>query len=171
MERAYDRVREFERFYAENWSTWVGQTTLLLGCHLEAELCVQDVMGRAWRSSYRSGVDHDRVFADLVEHALSPFEHLFRLARLVGRRRRVPVEGSAGDVLVAVADLPRMDRSALVLTQVMGLSLEDAARRLRVPPRVVRARLQSARGSLASSVLTSDVRQTFVRPRQVVPGA
>lgn len=160
---------KFDRFYQENWSMWVGQVTLLTGSHAAAQECVRGALLRAWRQrpGPDSSFDHDRVLRwAIVRATRRHWAWWFYLwSRVRPLPAALPVEGSAAQLLQALMTLSRLERHVLVLHQVVGWNVEEISERQRLPHRLVRLRLQSARTHLASRVLKEEVSQTFLQER------
>jgi len=152
----------FEEFYAATADRLVARVYLVTGDVEEARDCVQEAFARAWvrwdRIAQETGDPTAWVYTVGYRIAVSRFRRLLARDRAL---RRVgapdPLPGPGPDVVAvrdALATLPQGQRAALVLHYFEGLTVDAAARVLRVTPSAVKARL--ARGRAALEPLLAD---------------
>ena len=136
---------------------------LILTDHARAEDAVQDALVDAWRN-LRGLRDPDRFDAWLTRILVRSCQDMRRLDR---RRRLVEVpllDGSpgVGDLQASVADADRLERglrrltidqrTVLVLSYYLDLSLADAAATLGIPLGTMKSRLSRAIDALRASI-------------------
>lgn len=136
-----------------------------LGSPEAAEDLVQDTYARAFRSLHKFRGDSPvmpwflaiarHVCAD---HVRSQVRHRRLIDRLVSYHDASPTRSDANHVqeLVELLDVDR--REAFVLTQVVGLSYEDAAATLGCPVGTIRSRVARARADLMVAIEQAEAR-------------
>ena len=149
-------VVEFDSFYREHYARLVRALLVLTSDPAEAEDLAQEALSRLYERW------------DRVQEMDSPQGYLYRTALnlnrkrvrrlLVRTRRAITLRASAREDLpaaedrialqAAVARLPRAQREAAVLVELLGLDGNEAARVLRISPGAVRSRLLQARRNL-----------------------
>jgi RNA polymerase sigma-70 factor (ECF subfamily) len=149
-------VVEFDSFYREHYARLVRALLALTSDPAEAEDLAQEALSRLYERW------------DRVQEMGSPEGYLYRTALnlnrkrirrlLVRTRRAVTLRGQAQEDLsaaedriilqTAVARLPRAQREAAVLVELLGLDGVEAARILGITPGAVRSRLLQARRNL-----------------------
>jgi RNA polymerase sigma-70 factor, ECF subfamily len=149
--------RGFDEFYAATAGRLVGQVYAISGDLHEAEDAVQEAFARAsLRWERIRGYDQPEAWVRRVAINLVRSE-----VRRAGRRLRAlvrhgpppDVPGPSPDELATVqllAGLPLRYREVLVLYHLVGLSVEEVARQVRIPVGTVKSRLSRGRKALAS---------------------
>jgi RNA polymerase sigma-70 factor, ECF subfamily len=145
----------FEGFVVENQTRLFGSLCLMTGSRHEAEEIAQEAFVRVLeRWQQVRALDDPTSY--LFVTALNVFRKRFRRAR-VALRRSIGVApnqdafGAVEDrevVLAGLAKLPLEQRSALVVTALLGYSSEEAGRMLGVRSSTIRARATRARTAL-----------------------
>jgi RNA polymerase sigma factor (sigma-70 family) len=145
----------FEAFFEVEHDRLFGALVLVTGNRHDAEELMQEAFLRLWARW------------DLVQSLANPTGYLYRTAMNLLRMRRrrartllrlaVPLrphrDAFAGvdaraDVTRALARLTERQRAALVLTELLGMPADEAARILRVRPSTVRSLATQARSAL-----------------------
>jgi RNA polymerase sigma factor (sigma-70 family) len=125
--------------------------------------------GRAWVFGIAR-----RVYA---AHCEAVSQHRSRVTRLAGRRElgpdhvadlldRIDAERAGRAVLAALAELPDLDRAAVELVSIAGLSAKEAAGVLGVAPGALRMRLMRARARLRDAAVPARSDQTARETRE-----
>lgn len=155
------RQLSYDDFYAASAPRLVGQLHAMTGDLTEAQDCVQEAFARAWRRWDRvQAYDSPEAWVRTVAHRLAVSR--FRRTRTGVRalRRHGPPADAPGTtpdrvaLVAALAALPEVQRRAIVLHHVAGLSVDEVAAETGSPSGTVKARL--ARGRAALAVLLSD---------------
>jgi RNA polymerase sigma-70 factor, ECF subfamily len=127
---------------------------------------VQDTFVRAWGSLHRFRVESTgktwllaiarRAAADAVRQRIRQRELRARLER----RERPPAAASSQltEIQDLIAQLPSARREAFVLTQIVGLSYDEAAQVCEVPIGTIRSRVSRARRDLVTELLADETR-------------
>jgi RNA polymerase sigma-70 factor (ECF subfamily) len=123
-----------------------------------AEDLAQDAFVRLW--SKRAEIDWSTptlpwLLTTTRHLATDRFRRLKRAVGFAGRSDSAALDADAHlrwlDVRAGMARLPRLQRTALVLTTVVGLSTETTAEALDTTPGAVRAAISRARANLVGS--------------------
>ena len=158
-------VEEFDAFYAAAAPKLVGQIYALVGSRQEAQDVVQEACMRAWlRWDSISAYENPEAWVRLVA---------WRLA--ISRRRRVmshmrawnkraagedlyepAISSDALAVQEALAKISDVQRQAIVLHHLCGLTVEEVATATSVSPNTIKTRLVRGRAALAQ-LLGDDV--------------
>jgi RNA polymerase sigma-70 factor (ECF subfamily) len=146
---------ELADFYAGSYRRVVAQVAILTGSRPDAEELVQDAMIRLLpRWSKVSRYDNPEAWLRSVamrlatnrwRRALVAAKHLQRMSSTVAP---VP-DGSSVDLQRALLGLPLPQRQVIVLHYLIGLSVEEIARELRIASGTVKSRLSRGRSALA----------------------
>jgi RNA polymerase sigma-70 factor (ECF subfamily) len=151
-------VARYEEFFAASKPTLMGLAYLLTGNVQESQDLVQETLLRAWRNwpsicSY----EDPKAWTRRVMHNLA-----IGTSRRARIRHAVPSQQTRVaspdlpvghlDVVDALRRLPPDQQRALVLHDVMGLSVAEVARELRTPEGTVRSWLSRARAALAADL-------------------
>ena len=147
----------FDAFYARTAPGLVRQLHAMTGDLPEAQDCVQEAFARAWqRWSRLDRYDAPEAWVRTVAWrlAVSRFRRVTsgaRALRRYGAAAQLP-EPSADRValLAALARIPAVQRRAVVLHHVAGLSVQEVADETGVPVGTVKARLSRGRTRLAA---------------------
>jgi RNA polymerase sigma-70 factor (ECF subfamily) len=149
----------FEAFFETEARTLFRRLCAVTGNSAEAEEIMQDAFLALWERWDRVGAIHDPT-AYLYRTAMNVFRRRRRRATLAVRRVISPVADPTPfaeideqqDVVAALAELTPRQRAALVLTDVMDYSSEEAGRALGVKPGTVRGLASRARATLRRQV-------------------
>jgi RNA polymerase sigma-70 factor, ECF subfamily len=149
----------FEAFFETEARTLFRRLCAVTGNSAEAEEIMQDAFLALWERWDRIGAIQDPT-AYLYRTAMNVFRRRSRRAALVFRRALSPAADPAPfaeideqqDVVAALAELTPRQRAALVLTDVMDYSSEEAGRALGVTPGTVRGLASRARATLRRQV-------------------
>jgi RNA polymerase sigma-70 factor (ECF subfamily) len=151
----------FEAFFELEHDRLFGALVLVTGNRHDAEELMQEAFMRLWARW------------DLVQSLANPTGYLYRTAMNLLRMRkrrartllrlalphRAPRDGFAdvearADVVRALSRLTERQRAALVLTDLLGVPADEAARILRVRPSTVRSLATQARQALRRVMAT-----------------
>jgi len=153
------QAASFESFVLENQSRLFGALCLMTGSRHEAEEVSQEALVRVLgRWDHVRGLDDPSAY--LFVTAFNVYRKRLRRAG-VALRRSVGVAPSDDAfeavedreiVQSALAQLPADQRSALVVTTLLGYSSEEAGRLLGARPSTIRARATRARMALRDSI-------------------
>jgi len=149
----------FEAFFETEARTLFRRLCAVTGNSAEAEEIMQDAFLALWERWDRVGAIDDPT-AYLYRTAMNVFRRRSRRAALAVRRALSPAPDPAPfaeideqqDVVAALAELTPRQRAALVLTDVMDYSSEEAGRALGVKPGTVRGLASRARATLRRQV-------------------
>ena len=152
---AHDRLRTFEELFARERESVYGAIWLVTRDRHEAEEIAQEAFLRVWERWERvSGMDDPAAY--LYRTAFNVW-HSRRRRALVAIRKAIHAgpppdamaEVDARDAVVrALARLTERQRAALVLTDLLDLTSEDAGKALGVRPSTVRVLSARARTAL-----------------------
>jgi RNA polymerase sigma-70 factor (ECF subfamily) len=153
----------FESFFLAEHVRLYRAMYVITGGTDEAEELTQDAFLRVWERWERVARMEDPV-AYLYRTAMNAFRGRYRRARTAAKRalkmgepRDLFVEADDRDLLVrALRGLAPRQRAALVLTQLLDLSSEDAGRLLGVSSASVRALVHQGRAAVAKHVEVTD---------------
>jgi RNA polymerase sigma factor (sigma-70 family) len=149
-----EESRSFEAFYDAESRTLFRRLWLVTGNRAEAEEIMQDAFLKLWERWEQVGAMDDPV-GYLYRTAMNLFRKRYRRA-LVAIRRSIGLAPSHDDfadaddreaVQKVLAKLPPRQRAALVLTEMLGFSSEDAGRVLGVQASTVRSLSHQGRES------------------------
>jgi RNA polymerase sigma-70 factor (ECF subfamily) len=149
----------FESFFESQQATLYRRLCLLTGNRTEAEELMQDAFLRLWERWDRVAAMSDPE-GYLYRTALNLFRKRYRRASLAVRRAvgGAPPEDvfAASErrtaVSAALATLTPRQRGALVLTQLLGFSSEEAGELLHIRPATVRALATQGRAALKATM-------------------
>jgi len=151
---ALEASRSFEAFYDGESRLLFRRLWLVTGNRAEAEELMQDAFLRVWERWDRVGRMDDPV-GYLYRTAMNLFRKRYRRAMLA-IRRSVGMAPAADDFADAddrqtvrrvLATLPPRQRAALVLTEMLGLTAEEAGETLGVKASTVRSLSRQGRES------------------------
>jgi RNA polymerase sigma factor (sigma-70 family) len=149
----------FEAFFETEARTLFRRLCAVTGNSAEAEEIMQDAFLALWERWDRMGEIQDPT-AYLYRTAMNVFRRRSRRAALALRRALSPAADPAPfaeideqqDVVAGLAELTPRQRAALVLTDVMDYSSEEAGRALGVSAGTVRGLASRARATLRRQV-------------------
>jgi RNA polymerase sigma factor (sigma-70 family) len=153
----------FERFYEAERDGLFGALVLITGNRHEAEEITQDAFVAVWERWDRvSAMEAPTGY--LYRTAMNAFRKRLRrtataLRRVVGVKPEQDAFAAADArqvVATALAGLSRRQRAALVLTELLGFSSEEAGRALGIKPVTVRVLASQGRAAMKKSVGWSD---------------
>ena len=156
-------VLSFETFYETERDGLFGALVLITGSRHEAEELTQDAFVALWERWARVSALEDPT-GYLYRTAMNAFRKRLRrtamaLRRVVGITPEQDAFAAADArqvVAAALAGLSRRQRAALVLTELLGFSSEDAGRALGIKPVTVRVLASQGRAAMKKSVGASD---------------
>lgn len=160
---AYVGGQSFEEFYNRERDGLFGALVLITGSRQEAEELTQDAFLALWERWDRvAGLDNPTGY--LYRTAMNAFRKRRRRASLALRRvvgaepaRDVFAAADARQVVTAaLSSLTRRQRAALVLTDLLGFSSDEAGRALRIKPVTVRVLASQGRVAMKQSIGASD---------------
>jgi RNA polymerase sigma-70 factor (ECF subfamily) len=152
---ALEGPRSFERFFEAEHTRLFGTLCLVTGNRAEAEEIMQDAFLRLWERWDRvAGLEDPTGY--LYRTAMNVFRNRYRRAVLALKRtaRAAPTEDlydtiDARDAVVrALRDLSADQRAAVVLTNYVGLTSEEAGRLLGMRASAVRTLATRARAAV-----------------------
>jgi RNA polymerase sigma factor (sigma-70 family) len=160
---AFVHVSSFEEFYQGERDGLFGALVLITGNRHEAEELAQDAFLALWERWERVGGLEDPT-GYLYRTAMNAFRKRRRRAALAVRRviGMAPQQDAfaAADarqvVAAALAGLSRRQRAALVMTELLGFSSEDAGRAMGIKPVTVRVLASQGRAAMRQKVGPSD---------------
>lgn len=149
-------AEEFDAFYARSRDRLAVQLAALTGDPAEALDHVQEAFVRAWlRWRHVAELDDPEAWVRRVARNLA-VSRWRRARRLVLRARPpdapIPFDEEQGHVLTALAGLPPVQREAVVLHHVVGLSVAEVATEMRAPVGTVKSWLSRGRHALAAAL-------------------
>jgi RNA polymerase sigma-70 factor (ECF subfamily) len=153
----------FESFYEAERDGLFGALVLMTGNRHEAEEIAQDAFLALWERWERvAGLEDPTGY--LYRTAMNGFRKRRRRAALAVRRtvHLVPHEDLFAQadarqvVSQALAGISRRQRAALVLTELLGFSSEEAGRALGIRPVTVRVLASQGRAAIKSNMERSD---------------
>ena len=153
------REEQFDSFYHATRRALVHQTFALTGDLPAAQAAVRDAYIAAWHHWRKVAAAPDPE--DWVRPLAWRLAQRRHTARIWHRTKGMDPAQTA--ILDAIAKLPVGQRRTLLLTQLAGVPLPDAARELAVPQETAEQHLQSATANLAVSL---DVDSTRIRARE-----
>ncbi|HEV8064958.1 MAG TPA: sigma-70 family RNA polymerase sigma factor [Acidimicrobiales bacterium] len=148
----------FEQFFSTARPILVGQGYLLTGNFAEAQDLAQEALAQAWKNWETVGRYQDPTgWTRLVLHNLAVSRWRRLRVRLRHEHAERPPEmppPDAGhlDVVAAINKLPIGQRRTLVLHDFVGLTLDEIAQELEVPPGTIRGWLYRARESVTKAL-------------------
>ena len=160
---ALEASRSFEGFYDGERQLLFRRLWLVTGNRAEAEELMQEAFLRVWERWDRVGRMDDPV-GYLYRTAMNLFRKRYRRAMLA-IRRSVGMAPSGDDFADAddrqtvrrvLATLPPRQRAALVLTEMLGLTAEEAGRTLGVKASTVRSLSRQGRESFRRAMGVDD---------------
>lgn len=161
---ALEASRSFEEFYDGESRLLFRRLWLVTGNRAEAEELMQEAFLRVWERWDRVGRMDDPV-GYLYRTAMNLFRKRYRRAMLA-IRRSVGMAPAADDFADAddrqtvrrvLATLPPRQRAALVLTEMLGLTAEEAGEALGVKASTVRSLSRQGRESFRRVMGVEDV--------------
>ena len=159
-----ERSAAFEDFFREQTSDLYARLCLITGNRAEAEELAQDAFLKVWERWDRVA-DMDEPVGYLYATAMNLFRKRYRRA-VLALRRTVSVELRRDEfarvedrsaVGLALAELAPRQRAALVLTELIGFSSEEAGRMLGVRAGTVRALASHGRAAMKHYLEVDDV--------------
>jgi RNA polymerase sigma-70 factor (ECF subfamily) len=149
------RIEGFELFYGFEHARLFGTLCLVTGDRAEAEDVMQEAFVRVWERWDQVSVLDDPA-GYLYRTAFNVFRSRFRRAARAARRMvsddaaldPFPAVEDRQDVLGALRKLAPRQRAAVVLTELMDLTSEDAAKILHVKPVTVRVLASQGRAAI-----------------------
>jgi RNA polymerase sigma-70 factor (ECF subfamily) len=159
-----DQAAAFEDFFRGQTQNLYAHLCLITGNRAEAEELAQDAFLRLWERWDRVA-DMEEPVGYLYRTAMNLFRKRYRRVG-VALRRTVSVElredefATAEDrsvVAGALVELAPRQRAALVLTELIGFSSEEAGRMLGVRPGTVRALASQGRSAMKQHLEADDV--------------
>jgi RNA polymerase sigma factor (sigma-70 family) len=159
-----ETTRSFEAFYDVESRQLFRRLWLVTGNRAEAEELMQEAFLRVWERWDRVGRMDDPV-GYLYRTAMNLFRKRYRRAMLAIRRSAglAPAQDDFADaddkhtVRRVLATLPPRQRAALVLTEMLGLTAEEAGRTLGVKASTVRSLSRQGRESFRRVIGVDDV--------------
>jgi len=158
-----DTGPEFEDFFRAESATLFRRLWLITGNRAEAEDIMQDAFLRMWARWGQIGAVQDPT-AYLYRTAMNVFRGRYRRAILAARR--IVTSGPAEDdferaddrqvVRRTLSTLSPRQRAALVLTEMLGYSSEEAGRALGVKAATVRALAHQGRAAFTRAMGVDD---------------
>jgi RNA polymerase sigma-70 factor, ECF subfamily len=153
----------FDAFFEAQRDGLFGALVLITGDRYEAEEVAQDAFLAIWERWDRVGA-MDNPTGYLYRTAMNVFRRRRRRAALALRRAVGLVHAedafAAADarqvVARALAGLTRRQRAALVLTELLGFTSEEAGRALRVKPVTVRVLASQGRAAMKQNMERGD---------------
>lgn len=143
----------FEDLFTDEYPRLVRALYLMCGNVAEAEDLAQEALARAFERWDRIG-RMDSPVGYVYRIAMNLHRRRMRRERLLRSKLPAPTEPeeataveTRSDVMRAMATLPHDLRSALVLSELLGLSSEEAGRAMGIKPGSARARLHRARAA------------------------
>jgi len=158
-----EAARSFEAFYDAESQTLFRRLWLVTGNRSEAEELMQDAFLKVWERWERVDAMDDPV-GYLYRTAMNLFRKRYRRA-MVAIRRSIGLAPSRDDfadaddretVRQVLSTLPPRQRAALVLTELLGFSPNDAARALGVQASTVRSLSHQGRASFRRAMEVDD---------------
>lgn len=157
------RTRSFEAFFEAERDGLFGALVLITGDRHEAEEVTQDAFLAVWERWDRVGA-MEKPAGYLYRTAMNVFRRRRRRAALAVRRAVGLVHAedafAAADarqvVARALAGLSRRQRAALVLTELLGFTSEEAGLTLGIRPVTVRVLASQGRAAMKRSLERSD---------------
>jgi len=159
----FDAALSFETFYDAERRTLFRRLWLVTGNRAEAEELMQDAFLRVWERWEQVGAMEDPV-GYLYRTAMNLFRKRYRRA-VLAIRRSVGLAPGGDDFADAddreavrrvLATLPPRQRAALVLTEMLGFSAEEAGRALGVQASTVRSLSHQGRASFRGAMEVDD---------------
>jgi RNA polymerase sigma-70 factor (ECF subfamily) len=158
-----DAVRSFEAFYDAESQTLFRRLWLVTGNRSEAEELMQDAFLKVWERWQRVEGMEDPV-GYLYRTAMNLFRKRYRRA-MVAIRRSIGLTPSRDDfadaddretVRQVLSTLPARQRAALVLTELLGFSPNDAGSALGVQASTIRSLSHQGRASFRRAMEVDD---------------
>jgi len=155
--------RSFETFYDAESRTLFRRLWLVTGNRGEAEELMQDAFLKVWERWEQVGAMEDPV-GYLYRTAMNLFRKRYRRA-LLAIRRTIGLAPSRDDFADAddrdsvrrvLSTLPPRQRAALVLTELLGFSPDDAGRALGVQASTIRSLSHQGRASFRKAMEVDD---------------
>src|SRR2546426_8692171 len=163
LDDAFVQASGFEEFYQRERDGLFGALVLITGSRHEAEELAQDAFLALWERWDRvAGLEDPTGY--LYRTAMNAFRKRRRraavaLRRAVGAEPQQDVFAAADArqvVASALAGLSRRQRAALVLTELLGFSSDEAGKALGVRPVTVRVLASQGRAAMKKTMERSD---------------
>jgi RNA polymerase sigma-70 factor (ECF subfamily) len=151
-------VEEFDAFYAVAAPKLVGQIYALVGSRQEAQDVVQEACLRAWmRWDSISAYENPEAWVRLVAWRLAVSRRRRVISHVRAWQKRTAGEdlyepGMTPDAIAlqdALLKIPLVQREAIVLHHLCGLTVDEVAAQLSVSPNTIKTRLVRGRAALA----------------------
>ena len=161
--RSLEASPSFEAFYDAERRTLFRRLWLITGNRAEAEELMQDAFLRVWERWERVGAMDDPV-GYLYRTAMNLFRKRYRRA-VLAIRRSIGLAPSRDDFADAddretvqrvLSTLPPRQRAALVLTEMLGFTADEAGRALGVQASTVRSLSRHGRESFRRAMEVDD---------------
>ena len=153
-------IASFEEFFQQHQGDLHAALWLITRNRHEAEEIMQDAFLRLWERWDRVATVQDPV-GYLYRTAMNEFRSRARRAAMALRRavHTLPVDDAMAaveareEVALALSKLTPRERAAVVLTNVLGFTSEEASRALGVQPATVRVLAARGRGRIQKEVI------------------
>ncbi|HEY7658961.1 MAG TPA: SigE family RNA polymerase sigma factor [Actinomycetota bacterium] len=154
---------DFEAFFHAQRPRLLGSMILITGSSFEAEDLVQEAFFKVWERWDRVGAMDDPT-GYLFRTALNAHRSAYRRAVRATRRALAPppaidpfdAVAERDEILRALGAMTPRQRAAVVLTELHGYGVDEAARALRIRPGTVRVLVSKGRASLRSRTEPDD---------------
>lgn len=155
---AEERLSDFEAFVRSNEAAIISLALVYSGNPEDAHDLAQETFARVWENWERLASHVNReAWSRRVLHNLAMSK--WRRLKLERRHSTAAVPATAVgpdashlDIIARINQLSARERQALVLHDVIGLSVDEVAAEMRVPAGTVRSWLHRARSSLAAGL-------------------
>ena len=154
---------DFERFFRDERPRLFGSMLLITGSTHEAEELVQEAFFKVWERWDRiAGMDNPTgyLYRTALNAQRSALRRTVRAAkRTISPQPSVdPFSAVAGrdEVLRALAAMTPRERAAIVLTELHGYDVDEAARALGIRPGTVRVLISKGRAALRAKTEPND---------------
>ena len=153
------RSSEFDAFYEASAAKLVSQIYTLVGSRQEAQDVVQEAFLRAWlRWDRLAGYDNPEVWVRTVAWRVAVSRRRRVLSHVRAWQRRTggdelhtpALNADALAVQTALRKIPAVQRQAIVLHHLSGLSVVEVATEVGVSPNTIKTRLVRGRAALAA---------------------
>jgi RNA polymerase sigma-70 factor (ECF subfamily) len=149
---------EFELFFHAYAHRLVGEAFLLTGKRQDAQDLAQEVLVRVWQHWPSVAChDHPEAWGRRVMRNLAANRWRRKLLEQRHHQLVLPEQGQGPDadhldIVKALQRLSMRPRQAMILHAVVGLTVDEIASELKVPPGTVRSWLHRSRATLAANL-------------------